>query len=182
MPEGPVPDRHHGSGSDRIVEKLLLQTLHRKIHRQAGVANGHRRRQSCSLADVEDQWLQPGGAIGHVADAETLVRHQQVRNRIAEQRLKRDAEGCSGPASAPANAFRSKGPVLAWVVMIIGVGANGDAAAAAILINWNGAMADPCRKGQQIPFRDGATTDQTSTFTPVRHQSQAGIIPRESLA
>ena len=166
MPAGPVPDGQHGSRCVWVINQLLLQGIHRQLMQIMVGTHGQGRSQSSGLADVEDQWLQPGRPIGDVADAEALLGGEQIGDLAADESLKRNAEGSAGPAPTPATALRSQRPVVAGVMVIIGVGAHGDAR--------GGQAAASClfRNRQQIQFGHHRLTEHATPFPPVRHQGE----------
>ena len=146
-----------------VINQLLLQGIHRQLMRLKIGSHGQGRSQSSGLADVENQWLQPGRPIGDVADAEALLGGEQIGDLAADESLKRNAEGSAGPAPTPTTALRSQRPVVAGVMVIIGVGAHGDAC--------GGQAATPgmLRQWQQIQFGHHRLTDHATPFPPVGH-------------
>ena len=146
-----------------VINQLLLQGIHRQLMRLKIGSHGQGRSQSSGLADVENQWLQPGRPIGDVADAEALLGGEQIGDLAAHQSLERYTEGGAGPAPTPTTALRSQRPVVAGVMVIIGVGTHGDAC--------GGQAAAPCllRHRQQIQFGHHRLTDHATPFPPVGH-------------
>ena len=85
------------------------------------------RRHTGGLTDVQHEWLQPCGPIGHVVTLKHLSAARRLLTSSTEQGFIGNAEGRPRPSAAPATAFASQGPVFSGIVMVIGVGA-GDAA------------------------------------------------------
>ena len=73
IPEGDGPRRCQG-----VAEQGLLQLAHWQGGRRNLALPAKGGRQAGHLANVEDQGLEPGGAIGHVAAAEAFIGRQQV--------------------------------------------------------------------------------------------------------
>ena len=169
MPSRPFPEGHDSSRRDWVVDQPLLNGVNTKIRRIEALMQGHGCGQTGRLTNVENQRLKPCRTIGHVADAETFVSRQQIGDAVAQQGLKGDAERCTRPATTPSTAFGGQRPVIAWIMMIIGIGADGDA------LCIQGCATCTISHRQQIQFRDSRSSSKPATFSPVRHQCQRRV-------
>ena len=120
MPGG-VPEWGDSRWRTCIADQSILQGAHREL---AGLLHGFQRESGSragSLTDIHDQGLQPSGSVGHVTGAESLVSRQKVVDGRTQQRSVRDTERCTGPAATPTATFGSQRPVIAGVMVIVGV-------------------------------------------------------------
>ena len=129
MPRG-IPKGKGTGRSLRVLNQAHLNYGHGDggwrlpaAHRQCG-------RQPRRLAHIEHQGLQPCGAIGHMADADGLIRRQQIADAGADQGPVGNREGGTAPATTPATALGRQRPIGTGVMMVIGVIPHGNSAAA----------------------------------------------------
>ena len=171
VPRG-IPEGYGARRCQGVAEQGLLKLTHRQCGRRNLVFPAEGRCQTRRLADVEDEGLEPGGAIGHVAAAEAFICCQQVVDAGADQGPIGDAKGGTGPTASPAATLGSQGPVRPRIVVIVGIVAHGDGKDGALAVEGQGRDRLPWSAGKQLLLGYHLKPDQTAALAPVGHQGQ----------
>ena len=126
MVEGGIPEGNDTGWSNGIGNQALLQVPHQKIRGNVIAFKGKGRSRTRGLTNVENQRLQARGTVCHMGAAEGLVGGQKIVEIGTQEGLVGHTKRRAAPAPTPAAALGSQGPVIPWVVVVIGVIANGN--------------------------------------------------------
>ena len=80
------------------------------------------------------------------------------------------------------NTLRRQRPIFTGIVMVIGIGPNGDAAATPVRMHRQGASPRSGLNGEQVVLCHRGSSDQSPSFAPVGHQREAGVGSRKGLS